>query len=266
MQKTSPPPSPPPSLPPPLLPPQQTKCLPSWASTPASPPRFHMSFSHTSSITIPLSPSIPLPSHTSSPRCCRRYYNRDSGGLSHCTNNSPKKLQSFGNNNEHENNNNKTVSTTHTQEKCIFSPHPNRSGILCHNFVSNSPGFYFSAVYLGKNYLSVLRTPLGVVSWYRTKSQNDCLFTLKLHHAMVAPFLPLVHYGTSSYWYPSFHILISLHPVYVWSPVGYTNSIPFFSLLTSWPAACKRSVFLQFCDQIESSMHQIFTQMHSPVL
>ena len=36
----------------------------------------------------------------------------------------------------------------------------------------------------------------------------------------------------------------------------------FFALHTSWPAVRKRSVFLQVCDQIQSSMHQIFTQMH----
>ena len=59
--------------------------------------------------------------------------------------------------------------------------------------------------------------------------------------------------------------MISLHPVYVWSTVGYTNSILFFALFTSWPVVCKRSVFLQFCDQIQTSMHQIFTQIHSTV-
>ena len=30
------------------------------------------------------------------------------------------------------------VSVTHTQEKFISSPHSNRSGIICHNFVSYS--------------------------------------------------------------------------------------------------------------------------------
>ena len=74
---------------------------------------------------------------------------------------------------------------------------------------------------------------------------------------MVAPFFPSVHYATSSLWYPNFHNLISFHLVYVWSPVGYTNSLPFFALLTSWPIVCKRSVFPQFCDQTQSSMHQI---------
>ena len=52
----------------------------------------------------------------------------------------------------------------------------NRSDILCHNFVSNSPEFYFSGIYLSKN--------------CHTKSQNNCHFTLKPHHAMVAPFFP----------------------------------------------------------------------------
>ena len=133
------------------------------------PSRFHMPSSHTSSLTIPLSPSIPLHPHTSTPRPCRNSNNWDSGGHSHCTNNSPKKLQSLGNNNEHKNKNNNTVSTTHTQEKCTSSPHSNRSAILCHNFLSNSPGFYFSAIYFNKNYLSVLRNPLGVVLYQITE-------------------------------------------------------------------------------------------------
>ena len=34
-----------------------------------------------------------------------------------------------------------------------------------------------------------------------------------------------------------------------------------FELLTSWPTVCKRSLFLQFCDQIQSTMHQIVTQI-----
>ena len=34
-------------------------------------------------------------------------------------------------------------------------------------------------------------------------------------------------------------------------------------LLTSWPAVCKECEFLEFCDQIQSTMHQRFTQMHS---
>ena len=64
---------------------------------------------------------------------------------------------------------------------------------------------------------------------------------------------------TSPHWFPSFRNLISLHPVFVWSTDGYTKSVLFFALHTSGPAVCKRSVFLQFCDQIQSSMHQIFT-------
>ena len=63
----------------------------------------------------------------------------------------------------------------------------------------------------------------------------------------------------------SFGNPISLHPVYVCSPVRYTDSASFSVLLTSWSAVCKRSVSLQFCDQIQSSMHHIFTQMHSTV-
>ena len=49
--------------------------------------------------------------------------------------------------------------------------------------------------------------------------------------------------------HPSFHNLIPLHPVYVWSLVGYIHNVSFFTLLTSWSTVCKRSVFLQFCDQ-----------------
>ena len=66
---------------------------------------------------------------------------------------------------------------------------------------------------------------------YRTKSQNNCLFTLQRHHAMVASFFPTVHYATSSHWHHSFHNLISLHSVYVWSTVGYTNNVLFCSPL-----------------------------------
>ena len=44
----------------------------------------------------------------------------------------------------------------HTHKKNF--PHFNSSGILCNNFVSNSPGFHFSAIYFIKNYLSLLRT------------------------------------------------------------------------------------------------------------
>ena len=36
-------------------------------------------------------------------------------------------------------------------------------------FVSNSPGFYFSAIYLSKNYLSLLKTTrCGIVLNHRT--------------------------------------------------------------------------------------------------
>ena len=67
------------------------------------------------------------------------------------------------NNNNNRNNDNNTVFTTHSQEKCIPSPHSNKSSILCQKFLSNSLGFYFSAIYFSKSYLSVMKTPLGVL-------------------------------------------------------------------------------------------------------
>ena len=39
------------------------------------------------------------------------------------------------------------------------------------------------------------------------------------------------------------------------------NSIKDFVLLASWSAVCKGSEFLQFCEKIQSNMHQIFSQM-----
>ena len=57
------------------------------------------------------------------------------------------------------------MSCTCSPPKRYSSPCSNRSGILDQNFVSKSPGFYSSAIYLSKNYLSVLRTPLDVVSY-----------------------------------------------------------------------------------------------------
>ena len=81
--------------------------------------------------------------------------------------------------NKHKNNNNDRVSTTHTQEKCISLPHSNRSGILCQNFVSNSPGFQFSTIWWPH------------LMWNCTKSQNNSLFTLNLHRAMAVPFFSL---------------------------------------------------------------------------
>ena len=74
-------------------------------------------------------------------------------------------LKHHRNNNKHKKNN--AVSTTHTEEKCISSSHSNRGGILCHDFVSNSPGFYFSAIYLSKN-CSEDPTRCGIVLNHRT--------------------------------------------------------------------------------------------------
>ena len=115
------------------------------------PPRFNIPSSHTSSITIFLSPFISYytrlrPDVTAGDEVTQRSYNH---------------LKHYHNNNERNNNNNNTVSTT--QEKCISSPHSSINGILCKNVVSKSPGFYFSAFYLSRNYLSVLRILLDVV-------------------------------------------------------------------------------------------------------
>ena len=43
------------------------------------------------------------------------------------------------------------------------------------------------------------------------------------------------------------------------------NSVWDFVLLASWPAVCKGSEFLQFCEKIQSSMYKIFTQMYLTV-
>ena len=59
------------------------------------PPRSRMPSSHTSSITIPLSPSIPPPLPFS-PRRCRNSNNQDSGGRPHYTSLSQKKSPSLG--------------------------------------------------------------------------------------------------------------------------------------------------------------------------
>ena len=92
--------------------------------------------------------------------------------------------------------------------------------------------------------LSLLRTiRCGIILNHRTTA----ISRLNCNHAMVAPFfLPSVHYATNSQW-------------------CYTNSVSFFALLTSWPAVCKSNVFLQLCDQIQLSMHQIFTLIHLTV-
>ena len=95
-------------------------------NTTSLPPRFHMPSSHTSSMTIPLSPFIPL--HPSSTRCCRNSRNQDSGEggggtvptTAQRSYNHVAVLKHNHNNNGYNNNN--TVSTTRTQEKCIFSP------------------------------------------------------------------------------------------------------------------------------------------------
>ena len=57
-------------------------------------PRFCMLSSHTSSITIPLSPPFPL--HPSFPGCCRNSNSWSSGGHPHYSNNGQKKLPSLG--------------------------------------------------------------------------------------------------------------------------------------------------------------------------
>ena len=134
------------------------------------PPRFHMPSSHISSITTPLSLFIhPAPIF---PWMLQELLNRGSVGhplyidsmailKNHHSNNK--------HNNNNNNNNNNTVSTTHTQEKSISSPHSNRSDILCHNFASNSSTFYFSGIYLSKDCLSLLRTTkCGIVLNHRT--------------------------------------------------------------------------------------------------
>ena len=59
--------------------------------------------------------------------------------------------------------------------------------------------------------------------------------------------------------------MISLHLIYVWSPVRYTSNISIFVLFTTWSTVCKSSVSLQFCDHIQSNLHHIFTWMHSTV-
>ena len=142
---------------------------------------------HTHSIMIPLSLSTSrihlLPDAAGTPTMGTQ-------GGSHTTPTTPQNsynhlaiLKHHHQNNKHNHNNN-TVSTTHTHEKSISSPHSNRSSILCHNFVSTSAGFYFSTIYLSKTYLSLLR----ITRCCCTKSQNNCFFALKPHHAMVASF------------------------------------------------------------------------------
>ena len=126
-----------------------TKKITVLVSTKSShPPRFQIPSSYTSSSHNDTAITLHLPQPSSTERC-RNSNNRDCGGG---TPTSPKTaqnsynylaiLKSHHNNNKHNNNNNNnnnTVSATHTQEKSISSPHSNRSSILCHNFVSNSP-------------------------------------------------------------------------------------------------------------------------------
>ena len=45
---------------------------------------------------------------------------------------------------------------------------------------------------------------------------------------------------------------------------GHNNILSFYTPSCS-TAVCKGSVFLQFCDKIQSSIHQIFTQMYLTV-
>ena len=127
-----------------------------------------MPSSHTYSIMIPLSLSTSrihlLPDAAGTPTMGTQ-------GGSHTTPTTPQNsynhlaiLKHHHQNNKHNHNNN-TVSTTHTHthEKSISSPHSNRSSILCHNFVSNSAGFYFSTIYLSKTYLGLLRITRCVI-------------------------------------------------------------------------------------------------------
>ena len=127
---------------------------------------FYMPSSHTHSIMIPLSLSTSrihlLPDAAGTPTMGTQ-------GGSHTTPTTPQNsynhlaiLKHHHQNNKHNHNNN-TVSTTHTHEKSISSPHSNRSSILCHNFVSTSAGFYFSTIYLSKTYLSLLRITRCVI-------------------------------------------------------------------------------------------------------
>ena len=121
-----------------------------------------MPSSHTSSIAIPLSPCIR--SHPSSPdptpiirtlgdapnipKTAKRSYYHLAILKHHHSNN-----ENNNNNNNNNDNNNKIQFLLHMNKKnlkSISSPHSNRSGIQCHNFVSNSPGFYFSAIHLSK--------------------------------------------------------------------------------------------------------------------
>ena len=86
------------------------------------------------------------------------------------------------------------------------------------------------------------------------RNHRNNLFTLNPHNAMVASFFfPQYVMQTSSLWCPNFHSLISFHPVYVWSSVGYTKSVLYFVLHTNWPTVCKRRVFLQFCHEINQA-------------
>ena len=50
----------------------------------------------------------------------------------------------------------------------------------------------------------------------------------------------------------------------IWYRSIQSMSDPWLDIHTAiWSTVSKRSVFLQFCDQIQPSMHQIFTQIHS---
>ena len=135
--------------------------IPDFMSINTSPlPRFHMLSSHTSSITIPLSPSISprtyLPPDVAGtptigtlggaptvPTTAQRSYNH-LAILRHNYSNNKHNNNDDDDDDDDDNNNNNNNNT-------VSSPHSNRSSILCQNFVSNSPGFYFSAIYLSKN-------------------------------------------------------------------------------------------------------------------
>ena len=75
------------------------------------------------------------------------------------------------NNNEHNNhnyNNKNTVSATHTQENLFLLPTPAKVVFNVTTFVSNYPGFYFSAIYSSKLFKSSEDTRCGILLNHRT--------------------------------------------------------------------------------------------------
>ena len=117
------------------------------------------------------SPTIPTTAQRSYNHLAILKHHHNSKEHSNNDNNNNDNNNNNNNKNNYNDNNNNTVSTTYTQEKYIYFPHFNSSGILCNNFVSNSPGFHFSAIYVIKNCLSLLRT-------------TRCGIALKPHHPL----------------------------------------------------------------------------------